>query len=89
LELENRYGGFYDDKEIVLDFLCYAQLCFDRFGDRVKHWITINEVSATHQAMTDGSHIFSQCSHPPRISSLAGYTSETMLGSSTLSSSAA
>jgi beta-glucosidase len=51
LELENRYGGFYDDKEIVLDFLSYAQLCFDRFGGRVKHWITINEVRCNYTAI--------------------------------------
>lgn len=25
------------------DFTAYAALCFDRFGDRVKHWITFNE----------------------------------------------
>jgi len=24
-------------------FAVYADLCFDRFGDRVKHWITLNE----------------------------------------------
>jgi len=24
-------------------FAAYADLCFDRFGDRVKHWITLNE----------------------------------------------
>lgn len=47
LELEKRYGGFYDDKDIVEDFVSFAKLCFDRFGDRVKHWITINEASWT------------------------------------------
>lgn len=25
------------------DFAAYAEVCFQRFGDRVKHWITFNE----------------------------------------------
>lgn len=25
------------------DFKNFARLCFERFGDRVKHWITLNE----------------------------------------------
>jgi len=28
---------------IADDFAVYANLCFERFGDRVKHWITFNE----------------------------------------------
>ena len=28
---------------LALHFQQYADLCFDRFGDRVKHWITFNE----------------------------------------------
>ncbi|CAI8585867.1 unnamed protein product [Vicia faba] len=42
--LEDEYGGFLSPL-IVFDFLNYAELCFKEFGDRVKHWITINEPS--------------------------------------------
>lgn len=42
LELQNEFGGWLGD-EIVPAFAEYADLCFARFGDRVKHWITVNE----------------------------------------------
>ncbi|XP_057866013.2 beta-glucosidase 13-like isoform X1 [Cryptomeria japonica] len=40
--LEDKYGGFLS-KNIVKDFEAYAEVCFQEFGDRVKHWITLNE----------------------------------------------
>ncbi|KAK6140718.1 hypothetical protein DH2020_025536 [Rehmannia glutinosa] len=40
--LEQEYGGFLDER-IVDDFRDYAELCFWEFGDRVKHWFTLNE----------------------------------------------
>ncbi|XP_027065676.1 beta-glucosidase 12-like [Coffea arabica] len=40
--LEEEYGGFLSPK-IVKDYHDFANLCFERFGDRVKHWITLNE----------------------------------------------
>ncbi|CAI9104565.1 OLC1v1003267C1 [Oldenlandia corymbosa var. corymbosa] len=40
--LENEYRGFLSPK-ILKDFHDYANLCFERFGDRVKLWITFNE----------------------------------------------
>lgn len=55
LALEEKYGGFISE-EIVDDFVNYAQVLFDRLGDRVKHWITINEVCAhrsVHQISSD------------------------------------
>ncbi|XP_052178440.1 beta-glucosidase 12-like [Diospyros lotus] len=40
--LEDEYGGFLSPK-IVDDYRDYAEVCFREFGDRVKHWITLNE----------------------------------------------
>ncbi|KAK8919183.1 Beta-glucosidase 12 [Platanthera zijinensis] len=40
--LEDEYGGFLD-KRIVEDFKNYAKICYEEFGDKVKHWITMNE----------------------------------------------
>ncbi|KAJ7947513.1 Beta-glucosidase [Quillaja saponaria] len=40
--LEDEYGGFLSS-HIVNDFKDYAEICFKEFGDRVKHWITMNE----------------------------------------------
>ncbi|PSS10022.1 Beta-glucosidase, partial [Actinidia chinensis var. chinensis] len=40
--LEDEYGGFRSDK-IVDDYRDYAEFCFKTFGDRVKHWFTLNE----------------------------------------------
>ncbi|KAM5520747.1 putative beta-glucosidase [Fusarium oxysporum f. sp. phaseoli] len=41
--LHERYGGWLDVQESQKDFERYARLCYERFGDRVKHWITLNE----------------------------------------------
>ncbi|KAF3958079.1 hypothetical protein CMV_016971 [Castanea mollissima] len=43
--LEDEYGAFLSP-HIVDDFRDYAELCFREFGDRVKHWITLNEPSS-------------------------------------------
>ncbi|XP_057982297.1 beta-glucosidase 13-like [Malania oleifera] len=40
--LQDEYKGFLSS-QIVDDFKAYADLCFKTFGDRVKHWTTINE----------------------------------------------
>lgn len=41
--IHDRYGGWLDVEESQLDFERYAQVCYERFGDRVKNWITLNE----------------------------------------------
>ncbi|XP_021824382.1 beta-glucosidase 12-like [Prunus avium] len=40
--LEDKYGGFLSP-HIINHFQYYAKLCYKEFGDRVKHWITLNE----------------------------------------------
>lgn len=42
-ELHDRYGGWLNIEESLKDFEHYAGLCYERFGDRVKSWITFNE----------------------------------------------
>ncbi|KAJ3079452.1 hypothetical protein HK102_003774 [Quaeritorhiza haematococci] len=40
--LQDEYGGWISPR-IVDDYVNYAKLCIDRFGDRVKNWFTFNE----------------------------------------------
>lgn len=41
--LHDRYGGWLNVEESQKDFERYARVCYERFGDRVKDWITLNE----------------------------------------------
>ncbi|KAF6165136.1 hypothetical protein GIB67_000720 [Kingdonia uniflora] len=40
--LEDKYNGWLNP-QIIKDFVVYAETCIEKFGDRVKHWITFNE----------------------------------------------
>ena len=40
--LVDEYGGW-ENRQIVDDYVHYAVTLFERFGDRVKYWITMNE----------------------------------------------
>ncbi|XP_020958748.1 beta-glucosidase 12 isoform X2 [Arachis ipaensis] len=60
--LEDEYGGFLSPK-IVNDFQDYAEVCFKEFGDRVKHWITLNEPwSYSNHGYAKGSYAPGRCS---------------------------
>lgn len=40
--LDDQYSGWLSP-QIIQDFSVFAETCFQKFGDRVKHWITFNE----------------------------------------------
>ncbi|KAJ5561770.1 Glycoside hydrolase family 1 [Penicillium sp. DV-2018c] len=55
--LQDRYGGMLNQKEYTADFVRYARVCFEHFGDRVKHWITYNEPGiVTTLGYAEGAH---------------------------------
>ncbi|XP_024031929.1 beta-glucosidase 3 isoform X2 [Morus notabilis] len=62
--LEDQYGGWVSRK-IVKDFMKYADVCFREFGDRVKHWTTINEANVFAMGGYGSGQVPPQrCSHP-------------------------
>ncbi|KAL5720900.1 beta-glucosidase [Ranunculus cassubicifolius] len=60
--LEDEYGGFLSSR-IVLDFQDYTELCYKEFGDRVKHWIVLNEpMTLSNDGYNMGTHAPGRCS---------------------------
>ncbi len=45
-EIVKRYHGFYNRKTIDL-YIKYAKTCFERWKDKVKYWLTFNEINMT------------------------------------------
>ncbi|CAL0313632.1 unnamed protein product [Lupinus luteus] len=60
--LHDKYLGWLSDK-IINDFANYAETLFQKFGDRVKQWITFNEPQAfTIQGYDTALHAPGRCS---------------------------
>ncbi|WJX57387.1 Beta-glucosidase 40 [Trifolium repens] len=60
--LEDKYNGWLSPL-IIKDFAAYAETCFQKFGDRVKHWITFNEPHTFAMMGYDvGQHAPGRCS---------------------------
>ncbi|XP_038899222.1 beta-glucosidase 18-like isoform X2 [Benincasa hispida] len=63
-ELDKRYGSWMSF-QMQEDFVYFAKICFKEFGDRVKHWLTINEPNlVTLMAYTRGVYPPAHCSPP-------------------------
>lgn len=58
--LHDRYGGWLNVEESQLDFERFAKVCYERFGDRVKNWITLNEpwIVSIFVSFFVSSHLF-------------------------------
>ncbi|GLU00229.1 hypothetical protein SLE2022_176100 [Rubroshorea leprosula] len=60
--LEDEYGGFLSPS-IVNHYRDYVDFCFNEFGDRVKHWVTLNEPNLfTEFGYADGTAALGRCS---------------------------
>lgn len=56
LVLQNTYGGWLSP-QIVDDYTAYARVLFSRWGNRIKHWFTLNEITVfcgQYYPMPDG-----------------------------------
>lgn len=48
LNLAEKYNGFMS-REVIDLYDRYARILFDNFGDRVKHWISFNEINTAYK----------------------------------------
>ncbi|PQQ08278.1 beta-glucosidase 13 [Prunus yedoensis var. nudiflora] len=69
--LEEEYGGFLSFRIVE-----YANLCFERFGDRVKYWITLNEPYAySVKGYALGTFALGRCSDWQQLNCTGGNSS--------------
>jgi len=62
--LQDEYGGLLSPR-FIEDYTAYADVCFESFGDRVKHWVTVNEPNIEPIGGYDtGSEPPRRCSYP-------------------------
>lgn len=62
--LQDEYNGLLSPR-FIEDYVAFADVCFKNFGDRVKHWVTVNEPNIeTIGGYNDGSQPPRRCSYP-------------------------
>jgi 6-phospho-beta-glucosidase len=61
LALSLNYNGWVD-RRVVDHFVRFARVCFERFGAKVKYWLTFNEIDSIHRhPFTTAGIIPEQC----------------------------
>ncbi|CAL2264245.1 unnamed protein product [Prunus armeniaca] len=70
--LEDEYGGFLSPR-VVNHFQDYAELCYKKFGDRVKYWTTLNEpYTYSSNGYASGSMAPGRCSTWQKLNCTGG-----------------
>jgi beta-glucosidase len=70
--LEDEYHGWLSPR-VIDDFTAYADVCFREFGDRVRHWTTMDEPNVLSIAAYDsGAFPPCRCSPPFGANCTAG-----------------
>ncbi|KAF7059845.1 hypothetical protein CFC21_066698 [Triticum aestivum] len=70
--LQDEYNGLLSPR-FIDDYTAYAEACFKSFGDRVKHWVTVNEPNIETIGGFDGGVLPPQrCSHPFGVNCTGG-----------------
>lgn len=65
--LQVTYGGW-QNVSMTRYFRDYADLCFEVFGDRVKHWLTFSDPRVSRASSSDGEAGMSPAvSHDPGV----------------------
>ncbi|MDQ0222811.1 glycoside hydrolase family 1 protein [Streptococcus moroccensis] len=58
--LQDEYGGW-ESRQVIDDFAAYTKVLFERFGDKVKYWVSLNEQNVF---MSLGYQL---AAHPPGV----------------------
>ena len=61
--LQAKYGGW-QNVSMANYFSDYANLCFEAFGDRVKHWVTFSDPRVSRPPLQVGKPTFQPRAHP-------------------------
>lgn len=69
LNLAKQYQGW-ASRDVIECFTRYAKTVFERFGDRVKHWLTFNEINVTLHEPFTGSGLPRDCSEQTRYQAI-------------------
>ncbi|WP_288226169.1 glycoside hydrolase family 1 protein [uncultured Enterococcus sp.] len=48
LALSLKYNGWVD-RSVINDFVRFANVCYDNFGEYVRYWLTFNEIDSIHR----------------------------------------